>query len=98
MLSSSFPLAPACNASVRAGTRGLVTRTPASMNLSVITICCFFLLLKLLLCEFLRPGDTAGPTFLFAREHRVAVFIRSGVKKPHPVTLTASVSRWFLPL
>lgn len=70
--------------------------------ISLITIRCFFLLLKLLLCVFLCPADTAGPTFLFARERRVAVFIGSGVKPPpslyYPVALTASVSGWFLPL
>lgn len=53
----------------------------ACINLSVITIYHFFLLLKLLLCEFLCPAHTAGPTFPFAREHRVAVFIGNGVKK-----------------
>lgn len=57
--------------------------------ISLITIRCFFLLLKLLLCVFLCPADTAGPTFLFARERRVAVFIGSGVKPP-PLSLLSS--------
>lgn len=83
MPSFSFPLAPACNAAVRAGTRGPATRTPARMNLSVITIRCFFLLLKLLLCEFLCPADTAGLTYI-SIWIGVAVFIGSGVKKTYP--------------
>jgi len=77
-----------------------VTRTPARVDLSVIAMRCLLLLLTLLLCEFLRPADAVGPTFLFAREHRVAVFIANSVKKPYPyypVALTASVSAWFLP-
>ena len=53
------------------------------MNLSVITIRCFFLLLKLLLCEFLCPADTAGLTYI-SIWIGVAVFIGSGVKKTYP--------------